>query len=320
MKYILLIMLLSNISPNKFLSEPPNPLYQTVQRTIFGQTLNLPAGDKFYVIPLDHNTPKDSKDAKLTCSGDGIILESNGKFAMIDLYRRGFYPAVHKFLKDLNVKELEFILFSHYHVDHRGNLEKLAKDFKVKAIYTKDGRKNNFLHEKYQAYYDFAIQNGITVNFVNEKDFPYFTFENMGIELHNRPLRPVIEKKQENGNSLTALVRTYQGRTMYFSGDIQRVTINGVVHNYGLDTAKEVGRVDVYKVAHHGKDEDNNLPEEIEILRPKYSVMTIDKKREVTTDRLKKVGSKVYRAGVHHDGVVVVNVDPFGEITVHTSK
>lgn len=333
MKKILVFILLLNLLSSKLLEK--NILLPKKQKTnkitILGKELNLPEGDKFYVIPLDCNTKSKHPDEELTQNesnqnsgfaryADGIVIESKGKFGMIDLYRRNYYPTVKKFLKDLRIKELEFILFSHMHGDHIGDLQLLAKDFKVKSIYMKDGTKNNVKSATYREYRDYARKHNIKLNFVSQENHKSFTFENMLFELHNRPLRPTEKGGHENGNSLTALVRSYGGKTIYFSGDIQRVKTGGAYHNYGIETAKEVGKVDIYKVAHHGNYKANNLPEEIKILSPKYSVMTIDSEMAVATKRLKDVGSQVYRAGIHHDGIVVFNIDPYGVISVHKTK
>lgn len=73
---------------------------------------------------------------------DSILLESNGKYAMIDMntpYNYGKY--VKPYLKQLGVKELEFVVITHLHSDHYGGLISYLSeenhDFKIKRVYYK---------------------------------------------------------------------------------------------------------------------------------------------------------------------------------------
>lgn len=71
--------------------------------------------------------------------GDGIILESNGKFAIVDAST--YTNKLNNFktyLDKLGVEVIEFAIFSHNHGDHDGAATRLLKDYKVKKIYMKE--------------------------------------------------------------------------------------------------------------------------------------------------------------------------------------
>ena len=150
------------------------------------------------------------------------------------------------------------------------------------------------------------------------------------------------EDSNENLNSIVTLV-TIHGRKIYLAGDIGDYDIikeNGYVTSADYQEtkiAKKVGKVDVYKVAHHGNAKYNGYPDlingkspSISILKPKYSIFTAyrdkkgdketarkeaarRKKRKPIENELKKVNSKLYYTG---DGTVVVNIDPSGDLSV----
>ena len=74
-------------------------------------------------------------------TGDAILLESNGHYAMIDLGNTDdkIQNNIIKYLKDNNVTTLDFLLFTHMHSDHEGNFLKiLENNIKVKNLWMKD--------------------------------------------------------------------------------------------------------------------------------------------------------------------------------------
>lgn len=79
-----------------------------------------------------------------TGQSDSILLESNGKFGLIDTS----YPSsengdenvsvVLKQLEKLNVDKLEFLIATHAHSDHTGGIPEIAEkyvDFNTRYIY-----------------------------------------------------------------------------------------------------------------------------------------------------------------------------------------
>ena len=72
-----------------------------------------------------------------TIWSDAIILESNNKFAFIDTGSKFYYPMIEKHLNEFNISVIEFIVLTHFHNDHYGNVANLIRNFKVKKLYLK---------------------------------------------------------------------------------------------------------------------------------------------------------------------------------------
>lgn len=92
---------------------------------------------------------------------DAIILESNGHFAMVDTgedydfpdgsdsrypwregietsYKHVLTDRVFRRLKELGVQKLDFILVTHTHSDHIGNVDELLSTYPVDRVYLKN--------------------------------------------------------------------------------------------------------------------------------------------------------------------------------------
>ena len=286
---------------------------ETCTRTLQGKKVTLPTGEKIYFLDVS-DVPKKWKVEK---GADCTILESNGKFAMIDC---GLCSSdlgidntnrIWKYVKELGAQKLEFMLISHTHGDHDGCLSKLvSKGLKIKTFYVKnDGG-------KYTSDGKAAKKAGATVYTVEKHKSTKFKFGNMNIEL-------VGTKKNgggKNENSI-GIVATVHGKKLFFAGDMQNTSSK----KYADEIAKGVGAVDLYKAAHHGYTNPseggmNNSEKTLGYLKPKYIVVhntnrRLNSSKSKFVKRATKYTSKknIYFAG---SGTVVVNVGESGKFTI----
>jgi beta-lactamase superfamily II metal-dependent hydrolase len=72
-----------------------------------------------------------------TIWSDAIILEVNQKYGFVDTGSTFYYPMIEKHLEEYNIKELEFIILTHFHSDHYGNVLNIINNYKIKTIYLK---------------------------------------------------------------------------------------------------------------------------------------------------------------------------------------
>ncbi|MFS0980331.1 ComEC/Rec2 family competence protein [Enterococcus casseliflavus] len=85
-------------------------------------------------IYIDYMGIKDDKDNQVDLwFSDGIqtgdctvITHESGKVGMVDTRTVSDFKYVSKLLKELNISKLDYIIISHYHGDHIGNLEAIA--------------------------------------------------------------------------------------------------------------------------------------------------------------------------------------------------
>ncbi len=230
-------------------------------------------------------------------SGQAILLESKGKYALIDAGGSNSEPisncsrGLYRYLEKYNVKELDFILLTHIHYDHviclagwnkndyQGYLLDTNPKYNVKInqiIMKKyngyDGKGHT---DKYNAIVSKAGTKKVPINYVTTvtKDIK---FGNFNIKLYNGQERLTgykVDKPNnyitENSNSLVTTLtikKNNKNQYTYISGDIENIVDeNNVVKR---DLEKIVSEVatrqitqgapfDVYFASHHGYNSAN---------------------------------------------------------------
>lgn len=233
-----------------------------------------------------------------TGHSDCIILESNGKFAMVDAAEDNDFPAdkphlnlqgyeeevVDYLLKNCKGSDgkvtLEFIVGTHAHSDHIGGFDTVIMhpDITVKKAYLKEYNADNvFIMERLrwdnQEVYDQMV-NAIrerNVEWIKEFDNSKETLGNFSVTFFNGSPKKRHMKYGENINSVVTLVEKEGTRVLlagdlnYKDGDERRI-------------AKQIGKVDLLKVGHHGYY-GSTSSFWAKTLSPKYSVITNSQSR-----------------------------------------
>ena len=240
-----------------------------------------------------------------TIWSDCILIESKGHFALIDSGSDFYYPMIKRYLEKLNIKELDFLLLTHFHNDHYGCILNLLKDFKFKNTYLRaysghDGTNGN----GHEAGDDYRLEEMETYNKIEEEckkkstflkindsfehlDFYDFHFDVLSVKenvirLYNDENSPYyhMNKLSENYESV-GLFCMIDGLSIYLATDITDCVNNGeksidrlnknallkVYDKYKID------KINLYKVAHHGVH-DCNHEDTLMLMRPDYAVVT----------------------------------------------
>ena len=183
---------------------------------------------------------------------------------------------VYNYLKSVGVKELDFILITHNHDDHIGGAKYLIEsDIKVDKFYIK-----TYIGRDSDSGTGTKNYNNV-INALNSKNIPIvyidksftdgkgFTFYDMDIKLYNTT--QIMNQQgyiggNENYNSVMELI-TVNGKKVFLTGD----SYSGKIMD---NVSKQIGKVDVMKMPHHGFATCSMNAERAARLSPSYLIVT----------------------------------------------
>ena len=234
---------------------------------------------------------------------DCILLESDGKFALIDTGEVNHLNKTLAYLDYLGVKTLEFIYITHFHYDHYSGSEAILKIYNVKKFFMQSysgcdgddgsGNKQPGIDDEYHfdANYQFnkilelAKKKCEVVEIISDKTTGVSCgkFDLKLFRTNNYVRQAYEDEKQycyhqcvlsENGNSSPAYA-CVNGKHVFFGSDIADYDAKIDYLSYvNLNIAKQLNvQMDIYKVPHHGTS-GCNAKETLAIYKPKHAIIT----------------------------------------------
>lgn len=254
-------------------------------------------GNIHYYFMTSDGAVIDGNDKYHTKWGDSCLIAfPDGKIMLIDTGMESFYPILKERLLKLNVKKIDYMVFTHPHHDHCGGAwATLFEDFEIGHIYH-NGEKNpswersdpnkhiENLAEKHKIPCT-VWQAGDTMNFGNPEN-----------PVKMQVLWPTEEAKEElRGittsaaiNCLSLVMRfDYGEHSSLFTGDIYK-TYNELKEQGEQQIPDHEGAeerllamytqgeldVDLLKLPHHGDPATSNSPGFLQAVDPEYAVAT----------------------------------------------
>lgn len=231
--------------------------------------------------------------------GDIIILKDGDAVALIDTGYDKNFEQIRDYLDGLGVRKIDFLLLSHFHIDHYGSIKKLVEHYPVDRVYLKEyscldkstaGGKvadEDYRNQEMAKWLEIKEAIDKHSRYVRVEDVKTIDFGSTQLRLFRNEniVRKVYEDSsvaesyhtvtlQENHNSLAAFM-TVNGVNILFAGDIVDGPTVHPMSSYGnyqiAASLKE--ELDIYKVPHHGtrySNEDRTLA----IYKPKIAVIT----------------------------------------------
>ncbi|XZM33947.1 BppU family phage baseplate upper protein [Clostridium perfringens] len=227
--------------------------------------------------------------------GDCIVIKSDdGTFSMIDCFMEENYQIMIEQLDKIGVTKLKYFFATHDHSDHIGNAPQIIEKYKPDFIVYKDGIDYSRLPAQEtewdtQGYHNRMLEaaDRFNVQKIVANDQQFKIGKNDYIEAFAS--RFYGDHTNLNSFSVNYLLVSH-GTKSLFPGDSTTATENFL--------AGRIGKVDLYKLSHHGAD-GGNSDKRFEELQARYCLidrLEVYKKDIINNFALKclKYGGKVY--------------------------
>lgn len=207
-------------------------------------------------------------------SGDAGLIKAYGKTILIDTYRATNKTDLYQMLSDFNVVHIDYLILTHYHDDHIGNVVNLINDGIVDTesyIYlppdcvqiAQDPTILAYKNEILASIASHNIPSGIPAEW-SKLDID----NNFSIEFYNTDYTALSAMTNYNNCSTLCMIR-HGATTSYWTGDAL-----GSAQNRALANNFIKGHIDLYKVEHHGIQGDNTTINVQRKILPTYAVQT----------------------------------------------
>lgn len=230
---------------------------------------------------------------------DMIVLESNGRFALVDTGVEEQFEQLSTYLDKIGATKLDFILLTHFHKDHYGNVVNLVENRSVDTVYFKeysgldaytsaglpaDDAYRTSEKEKWAAmkaaiekYSKCVMVEGLKNIDFDGQHLELYGTQNSIQTIYDDERYPDTFHKilfSENQNSLGVFFEADK-KTVFLAGDLMDKSSSHPLADFvHTKIAREIGRtIDVYKAAHHGTV-DTASEEVLSIYQPKLTIIT----------------------------------------------
>ncbi|GAA0077715.1 ComEC/Rec2 family competence protein [Clostridium sp. CTA-5] len=171
--------------------------------------------------------------------GDSALIQVNDKNLLIDSGPKESKDNLLNYLKSLNIKNLDFVIATHPHEDHIGNMDKIIKKYNVLNFYAPKVESTTSTFEKM---IDALKSKNLKINVIKKGVNSIDLGENTKVTVFSP-----IENHYENLNNYSPIIKIEYGKTSFlFTGDAEKEIEKTLL-------LKEANlKSDVLKVGHHG--------------------------------------------------------------------
>lgn len=227
---------------------------------------------------------------------DSILVQSEEKTMLIDAGTNNMGKTVVKYLQDLNIAKIDYLVGTHPHEDHIGGLDDVINNFEIGTIYMPKVQTNT---KTFEDVLD-AISNKNLKITSPEVGFK-FNVGNAQCEIMSIGSGTAEEKSNLNLSSIVIRM-TYGEQSFLFTGDAEKRN----------EEARQWPQTNVLKVGHHGSDTSSSQ-EFLNEVKPQIAIISVGKgntyghPKQTTIDKLQKINARIYRTD--ESGTITITCD-----------
>ena len=194
------------------------------------------------------------------------------------------------YLLNKKIKQIDYLMISHFDTDHVGGTFKVLEKLKVKQVIISQQKEDS---SNFQKFLEIAKKRNIKIIVVKAGDIIQIE-KNIYIEVLWPTEKLEISTNPLNNNSIVAKL-IYENTSILFTGDIEAKAEKELVKKYDKNL-----KSDILKVAHHGS-QTSSTQDFIDKVNPKIALIGVgyknkfDHPNKEILERLQKINCKIYR-------------------------
>lgn len=233
--------------------------------------------DCISTIPQDNNLRVYCLDVG---QGDSILITNNNKTMLIDASTNEMGNRVVKYLNDLGIKKIDYLVGTHPHKDHIGGLDNVIKNFDIGTIYMPNVVATT---KTFEEVIDAISAKKLKVT--SPKTGDKFTVGNAECEVMS-----IRNDKDDYNNCSIVIKMDFNNVSYLFTGDAEE----------SVESSRKWPHIDVLKVGHHGSNTSSSK-KFLEQIKPEVALISVGQGNtyghptQATLKRLSNIGAKIYR-------------------------
>lgn len=193
--------------------------------------------------------------------GDSILIQVNNKNLIIDSGPKDNKNNLLKYLNKLNITSFDYVIATHPHEDHIGNMAYLINNYKISNFYAP---KVVSTTTAFETMIEALVRKNLKINIIKANINTIDLGQDTTVEVFS----PNLET-YENLNNYSPIIKiTYKNTSFLFTGDAEKLVENEVLN-------KNI-KSDVLKVGHHGSSTSSSL-DFVKTVSPSISVISVGK-------------------------------------------
>lgn len=196
--------------------------------------------------------------------GDCILIQVNNKNLLIDSGPSSNRKNLLDYLENLNIKRLDYIIATHPHEDHIGNMDTLIRRYNIGSFYSP-----KIIHSSttFENMISSLVDKNLKINILNKGVTGIDLGENTSVSVYS----PLENLYSDNLNDYSPIIKiTFLNNSFLFTADAEISTENTVL------SQNENLKCDILKIGHHGSSTSTS-PDFITAVNPSVAIISVGK-------------------------------------------
>lgn len=227
--------------------------------------------------------------------GDAILIQVNNKNLLIDSGPSESRDKLTKYIKKLNISKFDYIIATHPHEDHIGNMSHIINNFEVINFYAPKVEAST---KAFETMVESLIRKDLKIKVIKANIKSIDLGKNVIIDVFSP-----LSNNYDNLNNYSPIIKISYGNTSFlFTGDAEEIAENEVL-NAGANL-----ECDVLKIGHHGSSSSTS-DKFLKSSNPSIAVISVGEDNTYghpTNNILSKLKeTKVYRTDISGNIVII---------------